>query len=264
MAGRPKTQGPHWPALSPAMYRATRAVSATPHDVLGRAMTMPTPDEAPAAASGAGRIGRGQPAGVEPGTPVPADQDAPTRHRSTPARSRMSATGVPSSTSTTPGKRTAPLTVTSVDPGSVRRSQASEPLGAVPGDESHLGQRLGVVHQDRATAHARAGPTCRSQGGNGAPLVEPPDQCRLLAASRSGPGAVPRVTRNSCGAASPPLGDGGLDRRAPGSRRGRRHRSRSRRRRPPRPPPRRRPGPDGVRRPAAPGPWRWPARPPWR
>ena len=55
MAGRPKTQGPHWPALSPAMYRATRAVSATPHDVAGRATTMPD--------AGCG-TGRGQRAGA--------------------------------------------------------------------------------------------------------------------------------------------------------------------------------------------------------
>ena len=47
MAGSPKAQGPHWPALSLAIQRVIRAVSAMPQQLSERTTITPAPTLAP-------------------------------------------------------------------------------------------------------------------------------------------------------------------------------------------------------------------------
>src|SRR5581483_4204000 len=75
-AARPWTQGPHWPAVSPASQAITRAVSVRPQaparkDRHGTAAET----AAPAAEIVVGQSGRRRGAGVEPEPEVAADED---------------------------------------------------------------------------------------------------------------------------------------------------------------------------------------------
>ena len=99
------------------------------------------------------------------------------------ARRRARAASCPVGTSTMPGRRTAPLSWTSVVPGAVRgRRSRRYALGAVGHDPGHGRERLDVVDDRRLAA---TGP--RSVGirrplvGLGAPVLERAQQDGLLA-----------------------------------------------------------------------------------
>ena len=105
------------------------------------------------------------PVRVEPGAAVATDQEPGHRRPVGPHAGRRSRRpACPSSTSTTPGGRTAPDTVTRVVPGASCGPERPEPRRPVPGDEGHLGQRLGVVDQHGAAPEPAAGRTCRPAG----------------------------------------------------------------------------------------------------
>ena len=121
----------------------------------------------PAAENGSGRAAAASAQRAE----VAADQQAPERRRCAAGqRSGSSRTGVPMAISWTQGSRTAPRTVTSMEPGSAARAGGAEPGGAVPGDERQVGQGLDVLHQRRPSAQAarRQPRWCRGGGRDAA------------------------------------------------------------------------------------------------
>src|SRR5437879_1711901 len=163
----PKTHGPHCPALSSAYHAMIRAVSDSPQAPSGRTITTPAPGEAPAEASPALLKARPNRAA---GTQVP--KKPPTRAAATrptgPARPTMVASGVPTGTSITPGRATAPLTVTRAVPGSSgvpeRRNQVA-PLRAIWATwlrvstlPTSVGRRKTPRSKGRGAVVGRAGP----------------------------------------------------------------------------------------------------------
>ena len=141
------------------MYRTIRAVSAIR---TGRRRQRDD-DADPKGGSRFGQrargIGRAQRYPVQPGASVSTDEDAGPLGGG-PATARMSPTGVPSSTSNTPGRVHRPGHRHQRGAGRIGCSQPAEPSRTVTGDEGHLRQCLDVVHQCRTPARPRAAPIC--------------------------------------------------------------------------------------------------------
>ncbi len=179
IAGRPLTHGPHWPALCSARKRRTRAVSARPHPPAGSTRKTPAPNDAPASRSAPGVAGVSSAA--PPGSQLPKNPPASTAwtppiSAQPPARPSTSRTGIPRGISWTPGRLTAPATVTSAVPGAVSGAGGAEPARAVPADQRDVGQCLYVADQRRPAAHAALEGSWRREPRQRWPAIEVPDQ----------------------------------------------------------------------------------------
>ena len=115
-----------------------------------------------------------QPPKYPPSSSACSGADAP------PARSSTCPTGVPIAISSTHGSRTAPSTVTSIEPGSADVPTERNHGRAVAGDEREMRERLDVLHQRRRRVQASLGEPRRRRGGRGdAPLDPVHDRARL-------------------------------------------------------------------------------------
>ena len=162
-----------------------------------------------------GRGRTGWPAGTGPAMPRRSRRPAPRPGAvSSPARSRMSMTGVPSSTSSTPGERTAPVTVTRVEPGA----------SGVPCRRNHWGpwramratwDRVSALWTTTGRRPTRSGTdlSTRSVGRAGRSLSHGHER-RLLAGHVAARRAHHGGTGSGAAPARVPLGEGGLERPA--------------------------------------------------
>ncbi len=180
MRGRPLKHGPHWPADSRARYRATRAVSASPHRRRG---ARPAP-----------RPRRPHRAGAAPRWPAAAAPPAPraatrrdTRRRAPPGPGRRRSARWPRPAARPgPGPGGQPEQVRQAGAerhlghagaavGQVQGDQhaarlrrgagAAEPGRAVPRDQGQVGQRLHVLHQHGPARGQPRQPAHRPVGG---------------------------------------------------------------------------------------------------
>ena len=146
----------------------------------GKASTSPTPRSTPSGPRSA-RLSRADRAASSDSQvpPYPPRSSADRASVAPPARCSTSTSGVPTSTSTTPGGGPRRARWRASSPAR-RRARGPEPVRAMPGDEGDVGERLGVGQQGGPPrTPALGGPVRRHRGQRRAPGEVVHDRRRL-------------------------------------------------------------------------------------
>ena len=149
-----------------------RADSVSPQASGPSTTTMPTPAVAPIGTERQGRIGRREVLRPDPGAAVPAHEECLGCPVGV-ARLAMSMSGVPRSTSTTPGCSHGATDRDQRGAGVLHEPVGTERVRARPGDHGDVRERLGVVHEGAPPPDAQSRPLVGPERRERVPRLDP-------------------------------------------------------------------------------------------